>query len=64
MKKMIWTTYEGKNIVKKTVCFLSAFYRPGDGVKALVVKEDNEVHEVDPNDLSLPVDEYNKIFAE
>jgi hypothetical protein len=64
MKKMTYTTIENHRAVRKTVCFLSAFYMPGDGVKALVVGEDNKTHEVNPADLSLPVDEYNKIFAE
>ena len=61
---MIWTTYENQKIAKKIVYFLSAFYMPGDGVRALVVTEDNQVHEVNPYDLSLPTAEYNKIFAE
>lgn len=64
MKKMIWTTYEGENIVKKTVLFVSAFYRPGDGVQALIITDDNIMHETSPWNLSLPINEYNKIFAE
>lgn len=62
--KMIWTTYENKEIVKKIVYFLSTFYTNCDGVRALVVTEDNQVHEVNPYDLSLPTAEYNKIFTE
>jgi len=61
---MLWSTIENHRAVKKTVCFLSAFYKLGDGIRALVVGEDNRVHEVNPVDLSLPVNEYNKIFAE
>ena len=64
MKKMLWSTIENHRAVKKIVCFLSAFYQPGYGVRALIVGEDNRVHEVNPADLSLSVDEYNKIFAE
>lgn len=64
MKKMLWSTIENHRAVKKIICFLSAFYQPGDGVRALIVGEDNRVHEVNPADLSLSVDEYNKIFAE
>ena len=44
--------------------FLSTFYMNYDGVRALVVTEDNQVHEVNPYDLSLPTAEYNKIFTE
>ena len=64
MKKMIWTTYEGENIVKKTVFFVSAYYRPGDGVKALVITDDNAMREIPPWTLSLPTDTFNKIFSE
>lgn len=62
--KMIWTTYENQKIAKKIVYFLSAFFMPCEGARALVVTEDNQVHEVNPYDLSLPTTEYNKIFAE
>lgn len=62
--KMIWTTYENQKIAKKTVYFLSAFFMPCEGVRALIVTEDNQVHEVNPYDLSLSTTEYNKIFAE
>ena len=64
MKKMLLSTIENHRAVKKLVCFLSAFYQLGDGIRAIVVREDNRVHEVNPADLSLPVDGYNKIFAE
>ena len=60
---MSWKTFENGQCIERKVYFLSAFYRPGDGIKALVIGEDNMVHEIDPNDLSLPVSEYNKIFA-
>lgn len=64
MKRMIWTKYENDKQVKRIVCFLSAYYKDGIGPRALVVCKDNQVHEVDPYDLSLPTAEYNKIFAE
>lgn len=61
--KMIWTTYENQAIVKKDVYFLSAFFMPCEGVRAIVVTEDNQVHEVNPYDLTLSTAEYNKIFT-
>lgn len=62
--KMILTTYKNQKIAKKIVYFISAFFIPCEGVRALVVTEDNELHEVDPYALSLPTAEYNKIFTE
>ena len=59
---MIQTIYKNNNVIKQQVYFMSAFYRPGEGVKALVIKDDNRVHEIDPLCLSLPADKYNKIF--
>ena len=61
---MILTKYENQTLVKKDVYFLSAFYRPGEGARALVINNDNTAQEVDPYTLSLPTAEYNKIFAE
>ena len=64
MKKMILTTYENQTSVKKDVYFLSVFYRPGEGVRALVINDNNQVQEVNPYALSLSITEYNKIFTE
>ena len=61
---MIWTKIKNVEFIKSTVCLLSAYYKDGIGPKALVIAEDNCVHIADPFDLSLPTDEYNKIFAE
>lgn len=64
MKKMILTKYENQTLVKKDVYFLSAFFMPCEGVRALVINDNNQVQEVDPYSLSLPTTEYNKIFTE
>ena len=64
MKRMIYTHFNGNDIVNEVVYFMSAYYRPGDGVKAIVICDDNVVHEISIDKLSLPTDEYNKIFAE
>ena len=61
---MIYTHFDSEKIVNEIVYFMSAYYKPGDGVKAIVICDDNVVHEISIDKLSLPTDEYNKIFAE
>ena len=63
MKKMIWTKYDDEYTPHtEVVCFLSIAFIPNKGPRAYVVGKDNAVFTVDPYDLSLPADEYNRIF--
>lgn len=64
MNKMTYTHYVEGKAFEVPVLLLAAYYRPGDGPRALVIGADNIVFEASPNDLKLGTKEYNRAFSE
>lgn len=64
MVKMVYKHWVEGRAFEIPVVLLAAYYRPGDGPKALVIGTDNNVYDVSPYDLKLAPKEYNKAFAE
>lgn len=64
MNKMTYIYWEAGKAFEVPVLLLAAYFKPGDGPRALVIGADNRVFAVSPNDLKLSTKEYNKAFAE